>query len=244
MAIPSQARRGATGYLPINVKIADRPVLVVGGGRSAFSELRRLVEFGALVDVVAPHVVSEITDISVTHSHRLQLKKRAFSIEDEDAIANRAYSLVFICTGTADLDEYISKLCTQSGLFFCLPDNHELESDANFVMPAIRKRGHIKISVSTDGFSHALARSLLERVESSLGTRLDKYMVAVDSFKEKLSALYDGDTFSEVDRKHILRKLAESEELILAFQRENFEEALQLADMVIAEIKDAAPQAP
>ena len=240
MPVPSQASRGASGYFPINIRLADRPVLVVGGSRAALAEIRRLVEFGANVLVVAPHMVHEIQELAVTYGHKLQVQRRNLSLQDEDAIASHRYTLVIACSGSADQDEYVVKLANQSGTLVALPDNHEIGNEASFIIPAIRKRGHIKISVSTDGFSNALSRALLERIESSLGGRIDKYMIVLDAFREKIAALYSNDQLTDDERKHVLRRLAESEELILAFQRENFDEAIQLAELIISESKDPA----
>lgn len=238
-----QPGRAQQGYFPINIKLADRPVLVVGGGRTAFAETRRLIDFGARVEVVAPNMVSELQELGVTHGHRVTLHKRAFSLDDEDQLARRAYVLVFACSGQRDQNEYIAKLATEVGVLVTLPDSHEpptASQHSTFHVPAIRKRGLIRIAVSTEGYSQPLAKSLLERIESSLGGRIDKYMLVTESVRERINAIYANENLSEDERHQILQRLAESEEIILALQRENFEEALQLVDMVINEQRDHA----
>jgi siroheme synthase-like protein len=230
----------AQGYLPINVKLAERPVLVVGGGRSALTETRRLIEAGAHVDVVSPHMVAELQELGVTHGHKVKLSRRAFSLEDEDALQKRNWALVFACSGQPDQDDYVAKLANDAGVLVCMPDDHDPASRASFFVPAIRKRGLIRIAVATEGYSHALAKALLERIEASLGGRIDKYMLVADSLRERVNALCGNEAITENDRRHILQRLTQSEEVILAFQRENFDEALQLVDMVINESRDPA----
>jgi siroheme synthase-like protein len=240
MHTSSQPGRANQGYFPINVKLADRPVLVVGGGRTALTEARRLVDFGARVDVVAPNMVVEPQELGVTHSHRVTLHRRDFSLADEDNLSKRAYVMAFACSGQYDQDDYIAKLANDAGVLCCIPDNHEPTNNASFLVPAIRKRGLLRIAVSTDGYSQALAKSLLERIEASLGGRIDKYMLSAKAISERIAALYSNDQLTDDDRRQVLRRLAESEEIILAFQRENFEEAMQLVDMVISETRDPA----
>lgn len=240
MTHSAQTSRANQGYFPINVKLADRPVLVVGGGRTALAETRRLVEFAARVTVIAPNMVAELQELAITHGHRVTLHKRAFSLEDEDSIAKRSYLLVFACSGQFDQDDYVARLAQEAGVLCAMPENHEPVNAASFSVPAIRKRGLLRIAVSTEGYSNALARSLLGRIESSLGGRIDKYMLVAEAIKDRVSALYNNDQISEGERQQILRRVAESEEIILAFQRENFEEALQLLDMVVGEVGDPA----
>ncbi len=240
MTTSIQPTKTHQGYFPINIKLGDRPVLVVGGGRTALTETRRLIDFGAVVEVVAPHIVVELQELGVTHAHKLTLHRRDFSLADEDVIGKRTYVLVFACSGQPDQDDYVARVAQEAGLLCCMPDNNEPTSSASFLVPAIRKRGLLRIAVSTEGYSQALAKSLLERIESSLGGKIDKYMLVADSVKERIVALYSNESVSEVERRHILQRLGESEEIILAFQRENFEEAIQLMDMVIAEVRDAA----
>jgi siroheme synthase (precorrin-2 oxidase/ferrochelatase) len=55
---------------PVNLVVEGRPVLVVGGGRVAVGKVRRLVEAGAAVTVVAPEVAEEIVAMDVAVERR------------------------------------------------------------------------------------------------------------------------------------------------------------------------------
>jgi len=185
-------------------------------------------------------MVAELQQLGVTHGHKVTLSKRAFSVEDEDSLHNRHWALVFACSGQTDQYEYVAKLANDAGVLVCLPDNHQPDNAASFIVPAIRKRGLLRIAVSAEGYSDALAKALLSRIESSLGGRIDKYMLVAEEVKERINGLYANEKLSEEDRRQILERLAQSEEVILAFQRENFDDALQLIDMVINETRDPA----
>ena len=55
---------------PVNLIVAGRPVLVVGGGRVAHQKVRGLLRAGAVVTVVAPDVVEPLAAEPVTVARR------------------------------------------------------------------------------------------------------------------------------------------------------------------------------
>ena len=66
--LPAAARRVmSTELFPTFLKLAGRPVLVVGGGPVAASKLASLLAAGAEVTVVAPDVVAEIERVGRAH---------------------------------------------------------------------------------------------------------------------------------------------------------------------------------
>jgi uroporphyrin-III C-methyltransferase/precorrin-2 dehydrogenase/sirohydrochlorin ferrochelatase len=68
----------STELFPTFLKLAGRPVLVVGGGPVAASKLASLLAAGAEVTVVAPDVVPEIERSGV------RIERRAFAEGDLD----------------------------------------------------------------------------------------------------------------------------------------------------------------
>ena len=50
-------------YFPLMIQLDQAPVLLVGGGRTAFHKARILVDFGACVRVVAPEVLPELEQL-------------------------------------------------------------------------------------------------------------------------------------------------------------------------------------
>ncbi|MDO9574335.1 MAG: NAD(P)-dependent oxidoreductase, partial [Candidatus Contubernalis sp.] len=52
------------GFYPINIKVKERKVLIVGGGEVAFRKVKNLLSFGARILVVSPGVLPEIESMA------------------------------------------------------------------------------------------------------------------------------------------------------------------------------------
>ena len=209
----------------------------MGAGRLALPKVERLVDFGAHVDIVAPLVISEIQEILEIHVDRVKLNRRNFAPEDVERITRREYLLVFACTNDNEENARVLQAAKEAGVLAHVPDSPE---QSNFILPSVLKRGHLKISVATDGLSPLIGKALRQKIEAALGTEIDKYVLFIDSMREKLVELEsDPRLGNPLTRREIARQLAESEEILLALQRESFEEAGRLVQMFIAEAREA-----
>ena len=68
----------AAPLFPVFLKLADRAVVIVGGGSVATAKLRALLDADARVTVVAPEVTPEIAGSGVT------IRRRPFETSDLD----------------------------------------------------------------------------------------------------------------------------------------------------------------
>ena len=64
---------------PINLKIENRKVVVVGGGEVALRKIRGLLEAGALVKVIAPEICAGVEELS--RRGEISLVREKFSAE-------------------------------------------------------------------------------------------------------------------------------------------------------------------
>jgi len=65
---------------PLFLKLAGRPVLVVGGGPVAAAKVAALLDAGARVTVVAPDVAPSLTELAA--AGKIQLARRSFDAAD------------------------------------------------------------------------------------------------------------------------------------------------------------------
>ena len=90
---------------PTFLKLAGRPVLVVGGGRMAAAKLPALAEAGALVTVVAPDVRPEIEAANVT------VRRRGFAADDLDG------AWFVVAAATPEVNEQVARVAEERRVF-------------------------------------------------------------------------------------------------------------------------------
>ncbi|HEY9787873.1 MAG TPA: bifunctional precorrin-2 dehydrogenase/sirohydrochlorin ferrochelatase [Candidatus Obscuribacterales bacterium] len=217
-------------FMPLNLRVMGRLVLVVGAGRATLPEINRLIEFGASVDVIAPHVMTEIEELALAYSNRLTVKRRKFQEEDRAKILSRHYCLVFSFSGDEEENATVFNAAQEAGIPAA---SSEPAITADFMIPTMVKRGHLKIAVSTDGISPAVEKALLHRIEGSLVSEIDNYVLFLSSMRETLTWLFNDSRLSKSVVKDLQRQFADSEEIYRAVSRNNFEEARKLVERII-----------
>ena len=137
-------------YYPMFADLNGRRCLVIGGGAVAQRKVRTLIRYGARVTVISP-----------TMTKRLAGYARAGTI---DAIARavrpsdlRGAWLVYAATNDERINECVSRAAARQRIFTNVVDQTPL---CSFIAPAIARRGHLVVAVSTGGSSPSLAKQL------------------------------------------------------------------------------------
>jgi precorrin-2 dehydrogenase/sirohydrochlorin ferrochelatase len=139
---------------PLNIELADRLCVVVGGGTVGRRKVTGLLAAGARVRLIDPQPPAfERTD-------RLEIVARGYQVED----LNNAF-LVFAATGNGELDRTIATEARHQGALVNLPGE---PATGDFSLPSVLRRGDLTVSVSTAGRSPALAASLKEQLSEWL----------------------------------------------------------------------------
>ncbi|OEU51325.1 MAG: hypothetical protein BA871_06930 [Desulfuromonadales bacterium C00003096] len=131
---------------PLNIELAERLCVVVGGGPVGRRKVAGLLAAGARVRLIDPQPPAfELAD-------RLEIVARNYRTSD----LNKAF-LVFATTGNDELDRAIAIEARHQGALVNLPGE---PAAGNFTLPAVLRRGDLTVSISTAGRSPALAASL------------------------------------------------------------------------------------
>ena len=147
------------GY-PVNLLVADRRCLVVGGGPVAARKAAGLLECGARVHVVAPAIGPDVGALARRWPHALSFEERGYrSPEAAD------YRLV-LSTGRADhgaagLDAEVAADAEAAGVWVNVADD---PVHSSFHVPALVRQDPVAVAVSTEGSSPALAAWLRDRL--------------------------------------------------------------------------------
>jgi siroheme synthase-like protein len=226
-------------FYPINIEVAGKRAFVFGGQNDALLEVTRLLDFGANVDVVAPHLMAELQELQITYGDRVKIARRQFDDTDRAKFTEKSYFLVFAMDND-DASNWKVIEAAQNANLLAFGVNHARRS--SFITPSVLKRGHLKISVSADAVSQASERAILQRIEASFVSHIDKYVLFLDRLSEKLAILSHDPHFQNESNLHnVTRELYNSEEIFLALQRQSFEEADSIVERII--LSQKLPQA-
>ncbi len=187
----------APPLLPIFVKLAGRPCLVVGAGGVGAAKIAALLEAGARVTVVAPEANREVRELAT--AGKLRWQPRAFRPED---LAGQF--LVIAATPAREVNHAVFAEAQTRGILCNAVDD---PPNCDFYFSAVVRRGDLQIAVSTAGESPAVAQMLRNEIEAALDESVGDWLRAVGDARREIMASQPA---SEV-RKRTLHLLAHTE---------------------------------
>src|SRR5687768_9754330 len=137
---------------PVNLLVAGRRVLVVGGGAVAAEKARGLLAAGAIVHVVAREVGGAVRQLDLTWEERPY---------EPGEVAG--YRLAVACTDDPAANQAVFDDGEAVGVWVNAADDPER---CSYTLPARLDRGRVLVTVSTGGHSPALAGWLRDRLRS------------------------------------------------------------------------------
>ena len=149
-------------YLPVFLRVKDKPVVVVGGGEVALRKAQWLLKAGARVTIVAPHLHGRLArraiNAQLTHAPE-EFSPRHLA----EAVA------VVAATDERRVNAAVSQAAHARGIPVNVVDDPELST---FIFPAIIDRSPLIVAVSSAGHAPVLARGVREQIEALLPARL------------------------------------------------------------------------
>ncbi len=136
---------------PVNLRLAGKPVLVVGGGCVARRKVRQLLEAGAAVTVVAPWIDPQLDQLPV------RTERRRYVAGDV-----AGFSLAITCTDDPDVNHHVHRDGMACGVWVNSADDPE---NCEFTLASVVRQGDLQITISTEGRSPALAMWLRKKFE-------------------------------------------------------------------------------
>lgn len=142
--------------LPLFLKLAGRPVLLVGAGRVAWWKLEQLLASGADVTVVSPEARPEFERAPV------KLVKRAFEDSDLDG------AWLAVAAAPPDVNRAVAAAAAARRVFVNAVDDPPHATA--YAGSVLRRDGvtAVLVAISTDGEAPALARLLREALDALL----------------------------------------------------------------------------
>jgi len=137
--------------LPLFLDLANRDVLLVGGGRVAAAKLQQLLAAGARVRVVSPVVVAEIRGVEIL--------RRPFEASDLDGV------WLVVAAATSDVNKQVAEAADARHIFINAVDD---PANATAYLSGVVRRDEVTIAISTSGDAPALTALVREALDAVL----------------------------------------------------------------------------
>jgi uroporphyrin-III C-methyltransferase/precorrin-2 dehydrogenase/sirohydrochlorin ferrochelatase len=151
--------------LPLFLDVANREVLLVGGGRVAAGKLQQLLAAGARVRVVSPLVVAEIAGTPA--STNIEIVRRPFQPSDVDGV------WLAVAAATPDVNRQVAEAAEPRHIFVNAVDD---PANATAYLSGVVRRDEVTIAVSTSGGAPALTALVREALEAVLPNDLAEWV--------------------------------------------------------------------
>lgn len=161
-----------TSPYPVNLDLADRPVLVVGGGPVAARKAAGLLRAGGRVTVVAPSAVTELAEDPDVRWHRRSYRRGEVA----------SYRLAITATNDPAVNAQVARDGDAANVFVNAADDPE---NCTFILPAVVERGDIQVAISTNGRSPAVASWLRRQLERTLTEHHAELLDVVSSVRDE-----------------------------------------------------------
>jgi uroporphyrin-III C-methyltransferase/precorrin-2 dehydrogenase/sirohydrochlorin ferrochelatase len=163
---------------PLFVDLSGQCVVVIGGGEVAERKIESLLEAGASVTVVSPAATDSVNRWAA--EGRLTLERRVYHAGD----LQRA-RLAYAATSDPAVSRAVQAEARSSGIWLNAVDQPDL---CDFITPALVRRGHLTIAISTNGRSPALARRIREELEARFGPEYAEATERLGSLRDQAKA--------------------------------------------------------
>lgn len=143
---------------PVFLKLQDRTVVLIGGGQVALAKVNGLIASAARIRLIAPELHADLCALARAPS--IEWIPRAYQSGD---LAGAV--LAIAATSNRDLNAQVAADARSLGVPINVVDDPE---ECDWISPAVARRQHLTVAISTGGRSPSLARLLRERIEGEV----------------------------------------------------------------------------
>lgn len=191
-------------FYPVNLQIAGKPCVVIGGGAVAERKVNALLKAEAVVTVISPQMT-----VALSRLAQMQHIKHVDRPYRQGDLAG--FFLVICATDHRSVNRAAALEADERGLLLNVVDDPDL---GNFSVPAQVTRGDLLLTVSTAGKSPALAKLLRQDLAARYGDEYGLYLELVAKIRAELKNVLA----TSKDREQFWRESIDEEVIILLRQ--------------------------
>ena len=195
---------------PINLDVAGKPCVVVGGGNVAFRKICGLLSAGARVKVIAPEICAEVAGL--VQSGAVSWTRAKFS---ENLLGDE-----LILIAATDNVEVNRRACEAAQTRKILV-NAVNTAGGDFYVPSTLRRGELLLTVSTGTHSPAFAKFIRQMLAAELDENFGAGLEIISAGRRELKRLLPNHTARKIFWQQILTR--EVWELLKAGRLEELE---------------------
>lgn len=148
-------------YFPIFIRMDQKQVLLIGAGNIALRRAKGLLNFGAVLTVIAPRIHPEFVELQKSYGEKsLKLVQREFMPGE---IEN--FDFVLSATDDSQTDVCVCQECKEKKIPVNIASDQTL---CDFQFPALIEQDNIVIGVNSGGSDHRKVRSISARIRELL----------------------------------------------------------------------------
>ncbi|MFQ5008846.1 siroheme synthase [Clostridioides difficile] len=176
---------------PINLKLDELDVVIIGGGEVAYRKCKNFLEFNKNVTIISKQILNKFYDLK----GNIKIIK-----DDYKEIYIKDASVIIAATNNRELNMEIGLYCRAKNKLVNVVDNIEI---SNFTVPSYIKRGDLLISVSTGGKSPSLSSKIKKEIEERYTEDYEEYLNVLGDIRKKVIKKYE----DKSKRKDVLNVL-------------------------------------
>ncbi|MBQ6975399.1 MAG: bifunctional precorrin-2 dehydrogenase/sirohydrochlorin ferrochelatase [Selenomonadaceae bacterium] len=160
---------------PINLNVENKKCVVVGGGKVAYRKICGLLEAGAVVEVIAPEVCAEISNLA--DAGKITLIREKYSAE------KISEGLILIA---ATDDAEVNKIAAEDAHKKNFLVNVVNDFEGDFFVPSKILRGDFLLTISTGGNSPAFSKFVREMLETEFDSNFGEGLKIIAELRREV----------------------------------------------------------
>lgn len=192
--------------MPLMIDMQNKHVVIIGGGKVAERRVHKFIDFTSHIRIISPELTPNLNELY--QDSVIEWIQKKFESSEDIAQAD----LIIVATNDEATNQHILKVKPPHALINMAGE----ASQGNVIVPNILRRGHLTISITTNGASPGLTSQLLSEFEQRFPTSYESYVDFLYECRTKVK----NSSLSSTEKQNILKALLDETYLDTKKQKE------------------------